>query len=755
MKAARWRIARRGLALAVGLALAAWIGLPDPLIETSRFLHYEDSVEIADRHGAPLRFARSGASDRRWVPLASMSRDLIDAVVAVEDQRFWEHEGVDVRGTFRALVFNFVPGYRWSGASTITQQLVKLVYGRPHGVASKGVEIARALALERTFSKDEILEQYLNRLPYGNGIEGVERASQAYFGHSASELTLSEAALLAGIPQAPSATEPRRHLPRAMRRRALVLSRLEALGLRSAEEIAAARADEVRVVPTPPRPWRAARFVDVVQRERARGALIARGGSLRTSLDLALQDRAEQLLEARVRELAPRGVENGAAIVIANASGEVLAYVGAARRGHDAPGGALDLLRAPRQPGSTLKPFVYGLLFERGGTAASVLDDVATPMTGRAGVLYAPRDYDGTERGPVRARVALSSSLNLAALDAARRVGPDRVLARLEALGVRDVPSVEEVGAAAVLGGVDVRAVELAEAYVALARGGTRVPLRCVPGAIEEGTEVMPADAAAIVRDILADGRARAQAFGSDLHVESEGLEIALKTGTSTGFRDAWAAVFDDRVTVLVWLGDPDGGATRAVSGFEGAAPVAARLFAAAHARVASLGATVETSVREDVALQHASICAHTGLLAGARCHAVVTERFTAGTTPTRTCDAHAEDGALLLPPRYAEWIARVRPADVRVRTSEGSTLVTAPVVVHPRAGARMLADPRRGETRIPLRATIAGALADDVEWEIDGAVWREPTWPLRPGEHRFVARARGLRSDEARITVE
>jgi penicillin-binding protein 1C len=727
----------------------------DGTIDPALFVHYADSVAIVDRGGALLRYARSGALDRRWVPLAAISRDLIDAVIAVEDARFWEHEGVDARALLRAIAHNLMPGRRWEGGSTITMQLVKLVYGRPYGLASKGLEIVRARALERIFSKEEILEQYLNRLPFGNGIVGVERAAQAYFGHSASELTLSEAALLAGIPQAPSATEPRRHLPRAMRRRALVLSRMRALGLRSEEAIAAAEREEVRVVSAPPRVWRAPRFVDAVLRERRSGGAVAQRGRIVTSLDLSLQNRAEEILESRVAALEARGVRNGAAVVVANATGEILAYVGAVRSGPHAPGGELDLLRARRQPGSTLKPFVYELLFEDGATAATVLDDIATPMTGRDGILYAPRDFDGEERGPIRARLALAGSLNLAALAAARRVGPERIIARLGALGLRNLPPPADVGPAVVLGGADVRPIELAQAYVALARGGTRIPLRVLPGAALEGERILDAGAAEIVRDILADRRARAQAFGSDLRAEAEGLEIALKTGTSSGFRDAWAVAFDEYFTVVVWLGDPAGRRLARVSGFEGAAPAAARLLAAANARLSALGGAVSTPPAERPTLVQVPVCAQTGDLPGTRCRHVVEERFVPGTVPVRTCEAHGDGGEVLLPHRYADWVARVRPAGMRLRDASQAPVEVRPRVAYPAHGARLLADPDRGETRIPLRATLAGATAADVEWEIDGVPWREPTMPLRRGEHRIVAIWRGRRSEEARIAVE
>ena len=416
---ARWR--RRGWVLLVACVTGhfAWAGLAPHLVDRTDFVQPASSLTITDRAGVPLRLTRPDGEDRRWVRLAEISPHLIDAFVAVEDARFAEHDGVDLLASGRALVSVFVPGMRLSGGSTLTQQTVKLTYGRPHGLWSKPLETLRALALEEVMSKDEILEQYLNRVPFGDRIVGVGRASEAYFGKPPSALSVGEAALLAGIPQAPSATEPRRHLPRALRRRSLVLARMLEIGRIDRAAHDDALQSEPRVLARPTRPWKAPRFVDAVLRAHRRGDVVAEDGVVTTTLDVAMQRAAEELTRATVERLRPRGVRNAAALVVDNRDGAIRAYVGASDP--EGPGGAIDLLRARRQPGSTLKPFVYELLFERGGTAATVLDDIARPMTGANGVIFEAEDYDGAERGPVRARQALSASLNLAALDLHRQ----------------------------------------------------------------------------------------------------------------------------------------------------------------------------------------------------------------------------------------------------------------------------------------------------------------------------------------------
>ncbi|GAB5541784.1 MAG: hypothetical protein SangKO_015440 [Sandaracinaceae bacterium] len=735
---------RLALALAVGAAaLVAYLATTTE-VERARFERPRDAVTITDRHGTPLRHERSDGRDRRWVSLGQVSPHLVDAVLAVEDQRFHSHGGVDLRATARAGLSFALPGRRVSGASTITQQLIKLTHGRPDGLWDKPREILRAVMLERERDKDWILEQYLNRLPYGDQVVGVARASELYFGKPVSRLSVAEAALLAGIPQAPSALDPRRHLPAALRRRAVVLRRMRDTGRIDEATFLSASAEPAAIRARPVRPWRAPRFADAALEGWRDGSLSRSGQTLRTSLDLPLQREAERILRDAVERLEERGVTNGAAVVVANQSGEVLAHVGAARGG-ESPGGWLDLARARRQPGSTLKPFVYELFFERGGTPASLLDDLSRPMVGGGGALFTARDYDGRERGPVRAREALSASLNLAALDAARQVGAERVVARLGELGVRELDGADRYGAAIVLGGADVTAFELAEAYVTLARGGTRVPLSLGRAAPEPRPVMDPAHAA-LTRDVLMDARARREAFGDDLSALFPLTRFGLKTGTSSGWRDAWTAAFTDEVTVVVWLGDPASRPLSAVSGFEGAAPPAVRLLAAAQARLEALDLGVPT--RDAPTLATARICAVTGRLAGAGCSHTLDERFAPGHLPEARCAAHREDGTVALDARYARWLEANHPAGFSLAADPHAA--GTPRVAHPEDGARLIV---RGGA-IPLRATVGG-VTTDVRWEIDGAPHGAPEWSPGPGEHELVAVLGASRSAPARVRIE
>ncbi len=743
LRHALWAL--RAVLVATGVLVvvssAAFASVHDSLIDEALFARPLDPVLATDRGGIPLRHTLPDSVDRRWVTLDEAGPNVVRAFLAAEDARFYEHGAVDPIAMVRAVLVDVVPGGRVSGASTITQQVVKLVYGRPHGLCEKPLEIARAVELERRFTKDEILEQYLNRVPMGNGIVGVERASEAYFGRPPGQLSLAEASLLAGIPQAPSITEPRRHLARARRRQAYVLDRIEALGWRSAEEVSRARAEPMEVVTRVPRPFRAPRFVDRALAARRDHGIPST--TVVTTLSWPLTDEVGRALRQGLEPLRERGAANAAAIVVANASGEIVAYVGAADEGGE--GGALDLLAAPRQPGSTLKPFAYALFFEQGATPGTPVDDLRRPMTGRGGALYLPGDFDGRERGPVPARLALASSLNLAALDVVSRVGPERFVDRLVDLGLSQAASADRESAAMVLGGIDTTGLELAGAYVALARGGTRVPLRVLPGSADEGTRVIEPTAARLVTDVLSDPEARRAGFGRDLSDLGGEGPFALKTGTSQGFRDAWAAVYDRDFTVLVWVGDPSGEAMESVTGFEGAAPLAVRALALARARRAEL---VQGEVAPEIALATVSVCAETGLLPGPRCHHLRRERFDPAALPHETCRGHAADGSLELAPRYADWARHAQPAGVVIAASAHAEHRAAPRVTYPSDGATLL-----GSATAPPEITLR-ASEDGVRFELDGHALRGERWRLAPGSHVVVAVADGQRSEPSGFEV-
>lgn len=719
----RLRLAKAALVLVVGalaaVSLATLIG--EAHFDEGDFLRPQQSLRVTDRNGNPLRITRPDGDARRWLPLEEIPDHVIDAFLAAEDARFFEHNGVDWAATTRAVVNTVVPGRPRSGASTISQQTIKLVYGRPHGRWSKPLEILRARALEAHFSKERILEEYLNRIPFGDRIVGLPWASEAYFGKPPAELTIGEAALLAGVPQAPSVTEPRRHLARARRRQATILRRLRDLRRIDDTEHRAALERTPRIR-TKRRPWHAPRFVDRTLGRYRSGTAMPENRTLRTSLHLPLQHRTEERLRRSVHRLLPRGVTNGAAMLVDHHSGEVLAYVGAARREEGAPGAALDLLQSRRQPGSTLKPFAFNLFFRQGGTAASMLEDIPRAMRDGSGAIFDTANYDGQPRGPVRAREALASSLNLAALDVVRRTRPRPFAEELQRLGFRDrrlrAPT---IGAGLVLGGIEVSPEELLRAYAALARGGASMPLRTFPSAsISEAPPRAPETE--VTASILRDGDARAQAFGRSLE-DLAGGPFALKTGTSTGWRDAWSVAFDDRHTVVVWLGDPQGRPLAEVSGFEAAAPLAAALLGDAKGMFGDPYDAQPAAPRP--ALVTLAVCPLSGARATPRCPGRIQERFLPTALPEHRCPFHSE-GGLHLPPRFRRWAE-----DTGLHPSGEST--DSLRITFPRPGASLLLPPES-----PLRPRSSGGNGA-VRYLVDGRPIG-PNWVAPEGHLRLVA---------------
>jgi penicillin-binding protein 1C len=700
----------RGALIVATLVVAAWLAAGVAVdqgagLDRARFAVPESPRVVTDRHGAVLQVVRRGGVDQRWVSLGAVSPNLVMALIAAEDQRFFSHHGVDVLASARAFADVLVPWRRRTGGSTISQQVVKLTHGRPLGLWSKPLEVLRALALERVAPKDEILTQYVNRVPFGHNVVGVARACEVFLGKDPGAVSLAEAALLAGLPQSPARLDPALHLGRAMARRDRILQRMRAAGVIDDRALAEALAEAPRWA-TDVHPRGAERFVDAL----LRGGAATDDDLLRGSIDADLQREATAITAGAVARWRARGATNGAAVVLSNRTGEVLAYVGAADPA--GRGGGLDLLRAPRQPGSTLKPFVYALLFARGATPETIMADVRVPLRGARGETAEARDYDGLERGPVPAREALASSLNLAALDAATQVGAAAIVEQLRALGVEVPGEARRYGPGVVLGGLDVTPLALAQAYLTLARQGSHAPLAwSVRAADAVGRVVMNPTAAATTWDVLSDEEARARGFGRSLRELAPQAPFALKTGTSSRWRDAWCAVADRRFTVLVWLGDPAGAPMAGVSGFEAAAPTAVRLLSAA---------------REALPMWPAWAPAAPPAATRAE-----------GAAPAR------------LDARYAGWIERARPAHLTVTDDGRATEVQ---VLDPLPGRTLLLP--RGVDAIPLRATRC-ARGEVAHFVVDGVTLLSSQWAAAPGAHAIVACCAGRCSAPIAAVVE
>lgn len=535
------------------------------------------SVTVLDRDDHLLRAFTT--SDGRWrLPLEVNDVDprYLAMLIAFEDKRFRAHGGVDARAIGRAAGQLLRNARIVSGGSTLSMQVARLLDGEhERSAGTKLRQMLGAWQLEHRYSKDDILRLYLRLAPFGGNVEGVRAASLAYFGKEPQRLSAAEAALLVALPQAPEARRPDRFAEAARRARDRVLARAVAAGVIKPAEAA----DAVREpVPTRRRefPKLAPHLAEAELRRDAVRPIH------RTTLDRDLQARLETLAAEHARTQGSK--LSAALLVVEHRSGEILAHVGSSDYFDASRLGAIDMTDALRSPGSTLKPLIYALAFEAGLAHPETMIEDRPERFG----LYAPKNFDDDFRGTVTIREALGESLNIPAVKVLSAVGPSRLTGRLRRIGALPViPGNKEPTLAAGLGGLGLKLSDLARLYVALARGGDAVPLRHLRSATVQEASSKPAHrrlvspvAAWYVADILKDAPPPASARGG---------RIAYKTGTSYGYRDAWAAGFDGRYTIVVWVGRADASATPGLTGRTAAAPLLFDAFARLSERPAPL----------------------------------------------------------------------------------------------------------------------------------------------------------------------
>ncbi len=752
------RFVRRTVAAAVFAPLAAFAGwIAWPLPARTLAAAAAQSLTIEDRHGLPLRSTRaSDGSLTRWLPLAEAEPQLIQAFVAVEDRRFFTHHGIDPRAIGRALLRDRRSGVA-SGASTITMQLARLVRPTSRGWIGKVAQAAWALRIEAHLTKQQILEQYLNRVPLGQGTVGVEAAAALYFNGSAARLSLGQSALLAGLAQSPAADNPFANPARARARRAGVLRRMVAVNYASPAD--AGRAAREPVAPARARGgFLAPHFTShILELAEDSGAVLA--GRWRTSLDLGLQSELEGEVRTTVSLLRERGVAQAAAVVLDNRTGEVLAWVGSPDFWADSAG-QVDMVISPRQPGSALKPFLYGLAFDRGYSAASVLPDIPRTYQTATGP-YQPRNYDRRFHGPVRMREALASSFNVPAVELTSRLGAPALLRVLHAAGFASLTEgADHYGMGLALGNGDVTLLELANAYRVLARGGVWRPWRwnaAAPGdrdGGDDGVRVVSAPAAALLLDILSDPVARAPGFGLDTPFDFE-FPAAVKTGTSHHFTDNWAVGVTGGFTVAVWAGNFSGRPMQQVSGVTGAGPLLhhALVDVARHYDPGTLPSPAS------VGAVRVTICRLSGLRAGADCPGVE-EWELPGAAPLGGCDWHRR-GGVAWPAQYADWVAnsgtseRAASLDLHGRGAALAAVSREFRIVSPQDGDRYQIPPGGDPQYATVSLRAVGAPVDEpVRWLIDGRPTATTQWQLRPGAHEIRAIGASGRSHEISIIV-
>ncbi len=761
---------------------------------------------LRDRHGVILRELRADDGSRaRWISLDEVGDRVPLALIAAEDRRFPDHPGIDPIAIVRAAAQTLFNRRVVSGASTLTQQLARNLVKRPRTLRGKFTEAALALRIERSLSKKQILEQYLNRVSFGPGLRGVEVASRFYFDKPPRDLSLAEAAALAGIPRGPSVYDPRKGTGLLQRRRDRVLDRIADAGLAPRAEVEQAKLEPLIVAPSgggqgAPHLVRGLMSGAV---DPALGPLRNRASELTLSLDRGLQRELEVLAQQTVQALARKHVSAASLVVIDNATGDLLAYVGSPDIEDEARLGHNDGVLALRQPGSTLKPFLYELAMERlDFSAATALPDVDLYLPTRDAD-YHPANYDGRLHGPVRLREALANSYNIPAVWTAAAIGPSRVLDRLRELGMTSLEAdADHYGAAIALGDGEVRLLDLAAAYATLARGGVWKPARPLQSLLaKDGTpialpqtpdrRVMDEATAFIITDILADKNARLASFGEGNALELP-FPVAAKTGTSKGFRDNYAVGYTPAVTVGVWVGNFDGSPMEGVSGVSGAGP----LFH--DAMIAAMrGREIRPFPRPQGKIEEAEICPLSGERPGPACDHHRKELFPAadGTShlPEVSCSMHERvmidkrnglragsgcpaseieersferfdaqfaswarnAGRALAPDRYSPLCPQREDDRKADTTRQGGKIAIA----YPPDGARFTLDPAMaGRQAIQLRVNVPPGVSE-VRLIVDGRprTVKAPfvvDFPLTPGEHRVRVEGEGG-SSEVEFFVE
>lgn len=763
------------LLLAV-VAFAAWRATRPPLLAAQSF-----SQAVYDREGRLLRLTLAADEQYRLaVPLARLSPQLVEATLLQEDRHFYRHLGVNPVALVRAARRTYVQGDRRVGASTVTMQLARMLYGiHSRSLGGKLRQIGRALLLELRYSKREILEAYLNRVSYGGNVQGAAAASLIYFGRDPAKLTLSEALTLSVIPQHPARRHPGGAADDAdaadllAARRALFARWLERHPEHAGER--AALALPFRAQSPAELPFRAPHLVDAVLRDRPRAAELA------TTLDPALQRILERQARGFVERHARVGIRNAAALLVDARDMTVKAALGSVDFFDDRIQGQVNGVRARRSPGSALKPFLYALGMEQGLIhPLAMLKDAPASFGG-----YNPENFDREFTGPVKAGEALIKSRNIPAVYIATRLHRPTFHEFLRDAGIGELRDEPHYGLALVLGGAEVTMEELAQLYAMLANGGVLRPLRYLQDApVEEGRRVLGEAATFLVLDILEKNPRPGQAFRSDW---TRGAQpVYWKTGTSFAFRDAWSVGIFGPYVLAVWIGNFDGEGNPAFVGVDAAAPLMFAMIDAIRARQPDLPPTV---IRTPENLTRVEVCAVSGQLPGRYCRHTAQTWFIPGVSPIKSCEVHravtvdlrtgrrvCHAGApgtrtevyefwpsdLLKLFRQAGMPRRVPPADtpdcpLDARAAHGQP----PQITSPQAGLVYQLRARRvGHETLPLQA-VTDADVRSVYWFIDekflgASKSGQPFfWQAKPGTFMLRAVDDQGRADAREVTVQ
>ena len=797
-----WRRSLLIVLCILGLGLLLFVSRPWPAAYPLKAEH--NSTLIYDCDGLLLREVHlDGGSSRRWLSLENIPVWVQEAILTAEDRRFYYHCGADPLAIMRSAYYNCKAGRVLMGGSTISEQLTRLIMPtRPRTFKNKFIELLYSLRLSFNFSKAQILEAYLNRVYFGGQAYGLEAAAQLYFNCSARALSPAQGAFLAVLVRSPQELAPYKDINPALKLQRDLLLSMEKRGVIDRVDLQSALAEKITLAPLSER-FAAPHFCDFViaQNEQWPTKDAVR---IDTTLNLKIQNYAENVLNYHLDRLASHNVKNGSLIVLDIKNGDILAMVGS-KNYFALPDGQNNGCLTLRQPGSTLKPFTYALALQNGFTAASILPDL-NYLDAMLKDAFVPENYDRRFHGPVRLRQALACSYNVPAVYVLQKVGIDSLLDLLHNLGFTELKhSAQHYGLGLTLGSGEVNLLHLANAYRTLAQGGSRKTVQFYKSYTDSrGTKhfwpskndaeaefkAIPPEVCYLIGDILADNRARTEAFGyhSTLNLP---FRCSVKTGTSKDYRDNWCLGYDDNYVVGVWTGNFEASSMRDVSGITGAAPIFRDVMKYVHnyKKRSSRISDLEKNAEIEQTFEKKWICAESGAYPGPYCHNKIQEYFLPGTFSNEVCQVHKlycfsktdrqpvnplsckpyeyfteivpiypslyrawmREHKMLMPPQWALYRkadseTRRQNAQVANLNARGKSEAPKTEIIFPEDGAVFRIDPflKRQHQKLNLRATSAMP-HQKLIWKIDDKVFQvssEPhvvSWPLREGVHHIT----------------
>ncbi|MBT5717202.1 MAG: penicillin-binding protein 1C [Opitutae bacterium] len=735
-------------------------------------LYPHPNIIFKDRNGKVLRWIPDKNGERHsWTPLNNIPGIVQEAFISAEDHRFYSHPGIDILAILRAVKSNLTEGRIVSGASTLTQQLSRMSYPRERTYYDKLVEVIRSLRIEWMLEKDQILELYLNRVPLGNNLLGIKAGSSVYFGKALSRLTNSEAALLASLPKAPGRLNPYgNNIDSLIERRGWVLEQMFKYGHVSSREMEASL-QNIPFIKPKYFPFKAPHFIDNV--------LTTSGNSIQTTtIDFKLQSHIEKILKSHQYRLKRKSARQASVVVLDNKNSEILSLVGSieySKRHQGFNNGA----NALRSPGSTLKPFLFTQALDSGLSTAAVLEDIEKNYVSPQGT-YRPVNFNKKSYGPVSMRNALGNSLNQTAVSLLNTIGYSSFYKTLQALDLINFPErgPEHYGLGMVIGNPEVTLVQLASAYATIARGGLFTPAKYfVNSESSRMQRVYSEEASYILTDMLSDPSARDLTFG-DFFNQKLPFKLALKTGTSTNYRDGWIVGYTPQHTIGIWVGNFNGEPTAGLSGAEAGGSILVDILNELYPNGFS------SPFFRPERVVSAEVCSYSGMKPNKFCPHIKRELFIDGMEPGEICNFHEGSGGTHdLPPQYAKWLhgrykkgvegnyrlagfsrdlSKIFQKENQTHRSLGRGHMASNSSVHitsPVDGEKYILDSKMNNDEIELDA-FSDLPIPEITWYIDGREYDrvgppyQTKWRLSRGVHTITAVGPSRSGDSIKLEI-